>query len=136
MFLQQVVESQLRPLLDSLFGYNKIKVKGENVHKTTFITNCDTMPHKCRLFSLLDTGTALKKTMHTTLDELVSLNLYLDELIMSVKGMMITSNLQVINPFQIAFILDTNSYISKDLQEQLFPYSTSNPHLKYCEDPT
>jgi len=39
MFLQQVVESRLEPLLDSLFGYNKIKVEGENIHKTTFITN-------------------------------------------------------------------------------------------------
>jgi hypothetical protein len=44
MFLQQVVESQLRPLLDSLFGYKRITVKRENVNKTTFITNCDTMP--------------------------------------------------------------------------------------------
>jgi hypothetical protein len=80
----------LRPLLDSLFGYNGTKVKGENIHKTTFITNCDTMPYKCQLFSLLDTGTAFKKTMHMTLDELVSLHLYLDELIVRVKGMMIT----------------------------------------------
>jgi hypothetical protein len=132
MCLQQVVESQLRPLLDNLFGYNEIKVKGENVHKTTFITNCDTMPHKCQIFILLDTGTTLKKTMHMTLDELVSLHLYLDELMMSIKGMMITSYFQVISPFQIAFVLDTNSYISKDLQEQLFPYNTSNPRLKYC----
>jgi hypothetical protein len=115
MFLQRAVESQLRPLLDNLFGYNKMKLKGENVHKTTFITDCDTMPHKCRIFSLLDTGTALKKTMQTTLDELVSIYLYLDKIIVSVKGMMITSDLQLIGPFQIAFILDTNSYISKYL---------------------
>jgi hypothetical protein len=74
--------------------------------------------------------------MHMTLDELVSLHLYLDELIVRVKGMMITSDFQVIGPFQIAFVLDTNSYISKDLQEQLFPYSTSSPRLKYCEEPT
>ena len=40
---QQVVELQLKPLLDEILGYNKIKVKGKNVHKTTFITNCDTM---------------------------------------------------------------------------------------------
>jgi hypothetical protein len=51
------------------------------------------MPHKCRLFSLLNKGIALKKTMHATLDELVSLHLYLDELIVRVKGMMITSDL-------------------------------------------
>jgi hypothetical protein len=90
MFLQHVIESQLRPLLESLFGYKRIKIKGVNVHKTSFITNCDTMPYKFRLFSLLDTGTTFKKTLHMTLDELVSHHLYLDELIVRVKGMMIT----------------------------------------------
>ena len=68
-------------------------------------------------FSLLDTGTAFKKPTHMTLDELVSLHLYLDDLIVCVKGLMITSDFQVIGPFQIAFVLDTNSYISKYLQE-------------------
>jgi hypothetical protein len=114
-FLQQVVESQLRPLLDSLFGYKRIKVKGENFHKTTFLTNCDTMPYKFQLFSLLDTGIGFKKTMHMTLDELVGLHNYLDEIIVRVKGMMITSDFQVIGNFQISFFLDTNSYISKYL---------------------
>jgi len=42
-FLQQVEESQLGPLLDSLFGYKKIKVKGTYIHNNIFITNCDTM---------------------------------------------------------------------------------------------
>ena len=115
MVLQQVVESQLRPLLDNLFGYKRIKVKGANVHKTTFITNCDTMSYKCRLFSLLYTGTAFKKTTHMTLDELVNLHLYLDDIIVRIKGLMITSYFQVIGPFQIAFVLDTNSYISNYL---------------------
>jgi hypothetical protein len=115
MFLQQVVESQLRPLLDSMFGYKRIKVKGENAHKTTFITNCDTMPYKCHLFILLDIGISFKKPMHMTLDELVNLHLYLDDLIVHVKGLNISSDFQVIDPFQIAFVLDTNSYILKDL---------------------
>jgi hypothetical protein len=119
-----------------LFGYKTIKVKGENVHKTTFITNCDTMPYKCHLFILLDIGTSFKKTMHMTLDELVSLHLYLDDLILCVKGLMITSDFQVTGPSQIVFVLDTNSYISKDLQEKLFPYTTNIPRLKYCEEPT
>jgi hypothetical protein len=130
------VELQLKPLLDSLFGYKRIKVKGEIVHKTTFITIFNTMPYKCQLFSLLDTGTDFKKTMHMTLDELVNLHLYLDEIIVRVKGMMITSCFQVTGPFQIYFVLDTNSYISKYLHEQLFPYNTNNPRLKYCEEPT
>jgi hypothetical protein len=109
MFLQQVVESHSRPLLDRLFGYKRIKVKGENAHKTTFITNCDTMPYKCQFFSLLDTCTALKKTMHMTLDELVSLHLYIDDLIVHVKGLMITSDFQVTGPSQIDFVLHINS---------------------------
>jgi hypothetical protein len=86
MFLQQVVESQLRPLLDSLFGYKRIKVKGENIHKTTFITNCDTMPYKCFPSGLLDASISLKRPIHTTFNELVSLHAYLDDLIMCVKG--------------------------------------------------
>jgi hypothetical protein len=45
-FLQQVVEAQLRPLLDSVLRYKKIKVKGVRVYKTTFLTNHDTMPYK------------------------------------------------------------------------------------------
>ena len=94
------------------------------------------MLYKCRIFSVLDIGTAFKKPMHMTLDELISLHLYLDDLIVRVKGLMITSYFQVIGPFQISFVLDTNYYISKDLQEQLFPYNTNNPRLKYCEEPT
>ena len=94
MFLQQVVESQLRPFLDSL----RIKVEGENVHKTTFIANCDTMPYKCWLFSLLDIGIAFKKIMHMTLGELVSLHLYLDDLIVCIKGLIMMSGFQVLGP--------------------------------------
>ena len=91
MLLQQVLESPLRPLLDSLFGYNRIKVRGENVHKTTFLTNCDTIPYRCHFFFLLDTGTSFKKPIHTTFNELVNLHAYLDDLIMCVKGLIITS---------------------------------------------
>jgi hypothetical protein len=86
--------------------------------------------------SLLDTSTTFKRPMHTTLDELVSLHLYLDDLIVCVKGLIITSEFQVLGPFQIDFVLDTNSYILKDLQKQLFSYNTNNPRLKYCEGPT
>jgi hypothetical protein len=50
-----------------------------------------------------------------TFDELVSLHLYLDDLIVCVKGLIITSEFQVLAPFQIAFVLDTNSYILKKL---------------------
>jgi hypothetical protein len=136
MVLQQVVESQLRPLLDSLLGYKKIKVKGVDVHKTTLITNWGTMPYQCLLSSLLDASTTFRRPVHTTFDELVSLHLYLDDLIVCIKGLIITSEFQVLGPFQIDFVLDTNSYILKKLQKQLFSYNANNPRLKYCEEPT
>jgi hypothetical protein len=136
MVLQQVVELQLKLLLDEILGYNKIEVKGANVHKTTFITNCDIMYYKFLPSGLLDASTTFKRPIHTTYNELVSLHIYLDDLIMCVKGMIITSEFQVLGPFQIAFVLDTNSYILMDLQRQLFSYNINSPHLKYCKGPT
>jgi hypothetical protein len=117
-------------------GYERFKVKGENVHKTTFIINCDTMPYKCLPFGLFDASTTLERPIHTTFNELVSLHDYLDDLIMCVKGLMITLEFQVLGHFQITFVLDTNSDILKELQRQLFSNSTNSPRLKYCEGPT
>jgi hypothetical protein len=128
--LQQVVESQLKPLLDRTLGCNKIKVKGADVHKTTFITNYGTMYYKCLPSGLPDASTTFKIPIHTTFDELVSIHLYLDDLIVCVKGLIITSEFQVLGPFKIAFVLDTNSYILKDLQKQLFSYNTNNSSLE------
>jgi hypothetical protein len=90
MILEQVVELQLKPLLGEILGYNKIKVKGANVHKTTFITNCDTTSYKFLPSGLLDASIAFKRPIHTTFDELVSLHAYLDDLIVCVKGLIIT----------------------------------------------
>jgi hypothetical protein len=39
-------------------------------------------------------------------------------------------------PFKIALVLGTNSYILKDLQEQLFSYSTNGSHLNHYVEPT
>ena len=39
-------------------------------------------------------------------------------------------------PFKISFVLGANSYILKDLQEQLFSYSTNGSHLKHYVEPT
>jgi len=136
MVLQHVVESKLGPSLDSLFGCKKIKVKGAAAHKTTLITYWGTMSYQCWLSSLLDTGISFKRPMDMTFDELVSLHLYLDDIIVCVKELIITPELQVLGPFQFSFVLDTNSYILKDLQKQLFSYSANNPRLKYCEQPT
>jgi len=113
-----------------------MKVKGEDAYKTTLITNWGTMPNQFFLFRLLDESTAFRRPVHTTFDELVSLHIYLDDLIVCVKGLIITSELQVLGPFQTAFVLDNNYYILKELQKQLFSYNTNSPHLKYCEGPT
>jgi hypothetical protein len=39
-------------------------------------------------------------------------------------------------PFKIAFVLDTHSYILKDLEERLFFYSTNCSHLKHYVEPS
>jgi hypothetical protein len=68
-------------------------------------------------YGLPDASTAFKIPIHTTLDELISIHIYLDDLIMYVKGLIITSEFQVLflGPFKIVFVLDTNSYILKEL---------------------
>jgi hypothetical protein len=59
--LQQIVELQLRPLLDIFLGFRKIKVKGEDAYKTTLITIWGTMSYKFQFSGLPDASTALKK---------------------------------------------------------------------------
>ena len=41
-----------------------------------------------------------------------------------------------LGPFKIDFVLGTNSYILKDLEEWLFSYSTNGSHLKHYVEPT
>jgi hypothetical protein len=41
-----------------------------------------------------------------------------------------------LGPFKIAFILDTNSYLLKDMDERLFSYSTNGSHLKHYVEPS
>jgi len=105
MILQYFVRSQMRPLLDKILGYSKIRGKGADVHKTTFITNWGTMTYKCMFSGLLDVSIAFKTPIHKTLDELISTHIYLDDLIIYVKGLMITSEFQVLflGPFKIVF---------------------------------
>jgi hypothetical protein len=118
--LQQVVELQLRPLLDSFLGCRKTKLKGVDAYKTTLIISWVTMSYKCQLSGLLDASTTFKNTIHTTVDELISIHIYLDDIIICIKGMIITSDFQVLfmDPFKFYFVPYTNSYILKDLQEQ------------------
>jgi hypothetical protein len=138
MILQQVVRSQMMPLLDSFFGYNQIKVKGADAYKTTFITNWGTVTYEHMLSGLPDASTTFKRPIQITLDELISIHIYLDDLIIYVKGLLITSKFQKLwlGPFKIAFVLGTNSYILKYLQERLFSYNTNGSHLKHYVEPT
>jgi hypothetical protein len=95
------------------------------------------MYYKCLPPGLPDAGTTFQGTIHTTLDELISIHIYLDNIIICVKRMIITSEFQVLilGPFKIDFILDTNSCILRDLLKQLFSYSTNGSRLKHCEGP-
>jgi hypothetical protein len=72
-------------------SYKLCDNKRADAHKTTLITNRGTLSYKCLFFGLLDTSTTFKRPMHMNLDELFSLHLYLDDLIVYVKGLIITS---------------------------------------------
>jgi len=106
-------------LLECVFGYNQIKVKREDKYKTTFITNWCTMTYEYMFSSLPDASTTFKRPMQITLDELIGevIHIYLDDLIVYVKGILISSEFQVLclGPFNIDFVLGTNSYILKYL---------------------
>jgi hypothetical protein len=95
------------------------------------------MNYKCMFSGLPDASTAFKIPIHTTLDELINIHIYLDDLIISIERMIITSEFQVLflGPFKISFVLNTNSYILKDLQEKLFSYNTNDSRLKHFEGP-
>jgi hypothetical protein len=96
------------------------------------------MTDKCLPFGLPYASTAFKRPIRTTPDELINIHIYLDDLIVHVKGLITTPEFQVLflGPFKIVFVVDTNSYILKDLQEQLFSYSIDCSHLKHCVGPT
>jgi len=115
--LDQVVKSRLRSLLDSFLGCRKIKVKEADAYKTIRISYWGNMTYKYLFFGLPDTSIAFKRPIHTTFDELVNIHLYLDDLIVYVKQLIITSGFQVLfqGPFKIDFVFDANSHILKDL---------------------
>jgi hypothetical protein len=100
--------------------------------------NWGTVTYERMLSGLPDASTTFKIPIQITPDELISIHIYLDDLIIYVKGLLITSKFQKLwlGPFKIAFVLGTNSYILKDLQERLFSYSTNGSHLKHYVEPT
>jgi ribonuclease HI len=140
MCLQQVVRSHMRPLLDSFFGYNQIEVKRADAYKTTLITHWGTLTYEHMPSVLSVTSTTVKVSMQITFNDLMSkiIHVYLDDLIIYSKGLSIVSKFQKLwrDPFKIAFVLGTNSYILKDLQERLFSYNTNGSHLKHYVEPT
>jgi hypothetical protein len=73
-------------LLDDFLCYNQIKVKWEEAYKTTFITNWGTLTHECMLSGLPDASTTFKRPIQITPDELISVHIYLDDLIIYSKG--------------------------------------------------
>jgi len=82
--------------------------------------------------SLPDASTTFKIFIQINVDELISVHIYLDDLIIYVKGLLITLDFQVLwlGPFKIYFVLGTNYYILKDSQERLSSYNTNFSHLK------
>jgi hypothetical protein len=130
----------MRPLLDSFWGYNQIKIKGEYAYKTTFIADWGTVTHECMISSLPDAGTTFKGFIQITFNDLIGKikHVYLDDLIIHSEGLSVVSKFQKLwlGPFKIAFVLGTNSYILKDLQERLFSYSTNGSHLEHYVEPT
>ena len=128
----------MRPLLEIFLGYSKIKEIGVDVHKITLIINWGTMTYKFLFSGLPDASTTFKRPIHTTLGELISIHIYLDDLIIYVKGLIITLEFQVLflGSFKITFVLDTNSYILRDSQEKFLSYNTNSSRLKHYEGPT
>jgi hypothetical protein len=135
MILQKVAGSQIMTLLNVLFSYNQIEVKAADSYKTTLITDWGTMTYEC---ILSDASATFKIPIQITLDELISIHIYLDDLIIYIKGLLVTSEFQLLwlGLFKIAFVLSTDSYILKNLWERLLSYSTNDSHLNYYMEPT
>jgi hypothetical protein len=136
--MQQVVRSEMMPLLVSFFCYNQIKVKGADAYKTTFIIDWGTVTYERMISRLPDASTTFTRPIQINLDELISIHIYLDDLIIYVKGLLITSGFQKLwlGRYKIAFVLYNNSYILKYLHERLLSYNTNDSHLKHYVGPT
>jgi hypothetical protein len=69
-------------LLDSLSGYNQIKVKRADKYKTTFITRWGTFAYERIPFVLSNLGATFERAMKITFDDLIGniIWIYLDDL--------------------------------------------------------
>jgi hypothetical protein len=77
----------MMPLFNVLFSYHTIEVKGEDSYKTTLITDWGTMTYE-RMLS--DASTTFKRPIQINLDELINIHIYIDDLIIYVKGLLVT----------------------------------------------
>jgi hypothetical protein len=140
MILQQVAGSQMISLLDNFFDYNQIKVKREDKYKTTFNIHWGTFSYELIPFGLSNVGATFQIPRQINFDYLIDkiIHIYLDDLIVYCKRLSIVSTFRELwlGPFKIAFVLGTNSYILKYLQERLFSYNTNGSHLKHYVEPT
>jgi hypothetical protein len=127
-------------LLDGSSGYSQIKVKRTDKYKTTFITHWGALNYECMSYGLSNAGATFKRPTQTTFDDLINkvIHIYLDDIIMYCKGISVVLKFQKLwlGSFKITFVLGTNSYILKYLQERLFSYNTNGSHLKHYVEPT
>jgi hypothetical protein len=107
MILQQVAGSQMMSLLDK--------------YKTTFVTHWGTLTYERMPSGLSNASATFKTPMQVAYDDLIDvfIHIYLDDLILYSKGLSIVSKFQELwlGPFKIDFVLGSNFYILKDLQE-------------------
>lgn len=81
--LKMVARSEMFSLLDGFSGYNKIRVKEEDQHKTTFTTKWGTFTYTKMSFNLSNTRATFQRVMDIAFSELINkiILIYLDDLI-------------------------------------------------------
>jgi hypothetical protein len=86
----------MMPLVDDFSSDNKIKVKGVDKYKTTFINHWGTLNYERIPSVLSDANTTFKIPMQITFDDLIDkiIHIYLDDLIVYFKGLSIVSKFQ------------------------------------------
>jgi len=69
-------------LLDGFSSHNQIKVKRENIFKTTFLTRWVTFAHERMPFVLSNAGATFQRAMQIAFDNLIGkiIQIYLDDL--------------------------------------------------------
>ena len=71
MILHQVAGSQMISFLDGFSGYNQIKVKREDIFKTTFNTHCGTFSYERIPFGLSNACATFQRSMEIYFYDLI-----------------------------------------------------------------